>query len=346
MSGLKKIKCVIWDLDETLWHGVLVEGGGIHLKDQILKIIQELDRRGILQSVASKNDSELAMAAIELHGLAGYFLFPHINWGSKAHSLERLSQQLNLSLDTFLFVDDQAYERDEVKTAHPMVRCIDAAEYLALPTLPTMMPEFITGDSALRRRRYQEQQRRDRDEQNFNGPSEAFLASLNMEIVVSVATEQDLRRAEELTVRTNQLNATGVTYSYGELNDFRYSSDHRLLVCELTDIYGSYGKIGLLLFEHINDTLFIKMLLVSCRVMSRGIGSILLTYVMKYAKSRKLKLIAEYRPTGRNRIMQVTYGMANFKTSGERGDTFLLVNDLDSVPDYPDHLKITTPTDI
>ncbi|MBN3471252.1 HAD-IIIC family phosphatase [Pseudomonas savastanoi pv. phaseolicola] len=346
MSELKKIKCVIWDLDETLWHGVLVEEGGISLKDKVLEIIQELDRRGILQSVASKNDSELAMKAIERHGLADYFLFPHINWGSKAHSLDRLSEQLNLSLDTFLFVDDQAYERDEVKAAHPMVRCMDAAEYLGLLTLSALMPNFITEDSALRRMRYQEQQRRDRDEQEFRGPSEAFLASLNMEMVVSVATEQDLRRAEELTIRTNQLNATGVTYGYDELDGFRDSPDHRLLVCELTDIYGSYGKIGLLLFEHVNDTLCIKMLLVSCRVMSRGIGSMLLIYAMKYAESRKLKLVAEYRPTGRNRIMEVTYGMANFKTSGERDDTLLLVNDLDSVPNYPAYLKIITPADV
>src|ERR1700722_8087708 len=101
---------------------------------------------------------------------------------------------------------------------------------------------------------------------------EDFLASLSMKLNIALATEEDLLRATELTIRTNQLNTTGITYDYHELDRFRQSDRHRLYVCELTDRFGSYGKIGLALLEEKEESICIKLFLLSCRVMSRGIG--------------------------------------------------------------------------
>ncbi|MFJ2479038.1 HAD-IIIC family phosphatase [Pseudomonas sp. NPDC087598] len=340
MSSQKKIKCVVWDLDETLWHGVLSEDPEVSLKLHIVDIVKALDARGILQSIASKNDAEFAQTIIRKYELSDYFLFPQINWNTKSSSIKRLSEKLNIGLDTFMLVDDQTFERDEVKAACPEVHCFDAEHYLQLLQSPMLMPDFITVESATRRQRYLEQQVRDCAERDFQGPSDEFLATLNMQLIISVAVESDLQRAEELTIRTNQLNATGVTYDYDQLKAFCHSPDHLLLVCELADRYGSYGKIGLVLLEHSEDVLCVKMLLVSCRVMSRGVGAQLLTYVMKYAASRGLELTAEYKPTGRNRIMQIIYGLANFKESQDCGDVKLLSNDLSVIPDFPDYMKV------
>lgn len=107
-------------------------------------------------------------------------------------------------------------------------------------------------------------------EREYSGPKEDFLATLDMRFTIARATGEDLRRAAELTVRTSQLNTTGYTYSYEELDAFRESPGHELLVARLADRYGPYGTIGLVLVERGRDAWRIKLLLMSCRVMSRG----------------------------------------------------------------------------
>ena len=121
-----------------------------------------------------------------------------------------------------------------------------------------------------------------------------------MVLTIFPAKEEDLQRAEELTVRTNQLNATGYTYSYNELNQFRLSDKYKLLMARLDDKYGRYGHIGLALVKCNPDVWTLKLLLMSCRVMSRGVGSIMLNHIMQLAKSHKVRLRAEFVPTGRN----------------------------------------------
>lgn len=109
-----KVKCVVFDLDHTLWNGILLEDGGGRVRDDAVRLIEALDRRGVLVSVASKNDPDQALAALKAFGLADYVLHPQIGWGPKSESLERIAAALNIGIDTFAFVDDAASERDEV----------------------------------------------------------------------------------------------------------------------------------------------------------------------------------------------------------------------------------------
>ena len=111
----KFIKCVIWDLDDTLWHGTLLEDSHITLRAGVVDIIKTLDTRGIWQSLASKNDAALARAKLQECGLAEYFLYPQINWQSKVRSIELIATSINIGLDAIAFIDDQAFERDEVR---------------------------------------------------------------------------------------------------------------------------------------------------------------------------------------------------------------------------------------
>ena len=114
----------MWDLDHTLWNGILVEDGAeqIQLRDGIVDVVKELDRRGILQSVASKNNHEDAIAALEKLGIAEYFLHPQIHWQPKSKSIGAIAEALNIGVDTLMFVDDQEFERREVASAWPEVR--------------------------------------------------------------------------------------------------------------------------------------------------------------------------------------------------------------------------------
>jgi len=337
----KEIKCVVWDLDETLWHGVLTEDTGVELKPGIVEILETLDKRGILHSIASKNNFDDAMARLKAFNIDHLFLYPEINWGPKSESIDRIQKNLNFAIDTFLFIDDQPFERDEVRSVHEQVLTVDALDYEELTDLACCNPRFITEDSNRRRKMYMDDISRKVEEESFNGPSEAFLASLDMEFVISEAKEEDLKRAEELTVRTNQLNATGKTYDYDELNHFRASEDHLLLVCELTDRYGSYGKIGLALIEKSDSTWHLKLLLMSCRVMARGVGTVLMSYILQAAKKAGVRFLADFKKTDRNRMMYVSYKFANF-TEVETGEDGFIVfeNDLSVIQKFPPYITI------
>ena len=265
----KKIKCLVWDLDNTLWDGILLEDRDVVLKDGIIDILKELDRRGILLSIASKNDRDDAMRKLREFGIEEYFIYPQIGWGSKAESISEIAASLNISTDTFAFIDDQPFEREEVNFTLPEVMAIDAAEYKNLLQMDRFIPKFITEDSRMRRKMYQADLERKNAESGFKGSGEEFLATLGMELTVASVEKGDLERVEELTVRTNQLNSTGITYSFEELEGFIRSKDHIFLIAELKDKFGPYGKIGLVLLEETEDVLRIKLLLMSCRVMTR-----------------------------------------------------------------------------
>jgi FkbH-like protein len=340
-ESTKEVKCVIWDLDNTLWDGILVESKEVLLKPGIKEILKTLDERGILHSISSKNNYEDAMAKLKEFGIDDYFLYPGINWGAKSIAIAKIRENLNFAMDTIVFIDDQPFEREEVKSVHPDITCIDAEEYSKLTKMPRLNPRFITQDSGRRRKMYQDDIKRRVEEENFEGPSETFLASLDMHFQIHDALEEDLKRAEELTVRTNQLNATGKTYDYDELNEFRLSDTHKLLVCELTDKYGSYGKIGLALIEMKEDHWHLKLLLMSCRVMARGVGTVLMSHIMQEAKAAGKKLLADFKKTGRNRMMYVSYKFSNFKeiSSDEEGN-IVFENDLSMIQPFPPYIDI------
>ena len=334
------IKCVVWDLDGTIWEGVLTEGGPGKLRDGVLETIRELDRRGIIQSIASKNDYSVALKQLESLEISEYFLCPQISWNPKSSAIAAILETLNIKPEATAFVDDNPFERDEVCFAHPKVRAYDAAEAAILPQKPEFQVRFITEDSANRRKMYQADLNRQQAEQRFDGNAEEFLATLQMKMEISPVTEQDLRRVEELTIRTHQLNSTGYTYSYEELVALSQSEDHIFCICGLQDAYGDSGKVGLLLLEKQPSALCLKLLIVSCRVMSRGIGSALLSYATQLAHKMGKKLHAEFLETEYNRIMFITYKLAGFEEIEENGNQILLEYSQEDAIEFPPYLTV------
>lgn len=340
----KEVKCIVWDLDNTIWDGILSESEDVQLKPQIKDILIEFDSRGILHSIASKNNYNDAISKLKEFNIDQYFLYPEIHWNSKSESIKKIQNNLNIGIDTIVFIDDQPFERDEVANYNLEVETIDAVEYIDILTKERFTPKFITKDSKRRRLMYLEEMKRNIKEEEYQGPKEEFLTTLNMEFVISEAQEEDLQRAEELTVRTNQLNATGRTYDYEELKGFMNSDNHKLYICELTDKYGSYGKIGLALIEIKKKHWYIKLLLMSCRVLSRSVGSVLLTYIMNQAKNQDKKLLADFKQTDRNRMMYTTYRFSNFNEISNDGEgNIVLENDLSLIKEYPPYIDIKYP---
>jgi FkbH-like protein len=335
-----RIKCIVWDLDNTMWDGVLLEDEAVSLRPAVVEHIRRLDRMGVLHSIASKNDHDTAMAKLHALGLAEIFLYPQINWNAKSESIQRIAKALNLGHDAFAFVDDQEFERAEVAHGVPAVTCVDILDLDEALARPEFIPRFVTDESAKRREMYQGQLAREELEREFVGTNDEFLASLEMSFIIEPARREDLQRAEELTVRTNQLNSTGRTYSYEQLDALRESPDHLLLVASLTDKFGSYGKIGLALVEKGEQVWRLRMLLMSCRVMSRGVGMVLLNHIMRLASQAGVAVRADFVETGRNRMMQVTYAFAGFREVSRYGNQVVLEADLDTVQPPPPYVHV------
>lgn len=336
----KKIKCVVWDLDNTIWHGTLLEDDRVALREGIVDIIKTLDSRGILQSIASKNDPQLAISKLDSFNITEYFLYPQIGWNPKSLSIQAIAKAVNIGIDTIAFVDDQTYEREEVGFSFPEVLCIDAGDIDHMLSFPAMIPRFVTDESKQRRLMYLSDSKRNEVEATFVGPKNEFLAMLNMILTIRPASLDDLQRAEELTVRTNQLNTTGYTYSYDELNYFRQSDRHKLFIANLDDKFGEYGKIGLALIEIDQDIWTIKLLLMSCRVMSRGVGTVFINHIRYLARKSGAILRAEFLQTDVNRMMYMTYKFTHFKEYNENGNMIIFENDLSQILEDPEYLVV------
>ncbi|MCP4953189.1 MAG: HAD-IIIC family phosphatase [Proteobacteria bacterium] len=334
------VKCIVWDLDNTIWTGTLTEDSSVAVRPEIIEIIRLLDERGILHSIASRNSHDHAMNRLSELGISDYFLYPQINWGPKSDSISKIADSLNVGIDSLVFVDDQSFERDEVRFNLPEVLCVDAVDPQSVGWLRDVRPRFITDDSAKRRSMYQSDLRRNQVEESFAGPKEEFLASLKLRFSISRTTIDDLKRAEELTVRTNQLNTTGLTFSYDELHGFLQSPDHIFLVAGLDDCYGPYGKIGLALIETRDSSWKIKLLLMSCRVMARGVGNILVNFIRQKAKEAEVSLFADFIETDRNRMMYMTYKFNQFNETSRDDKSLILVNDLSVIPPVPKYIEL------
>jgi FkbH-like protein len=294
------IKCVVWDLDNTLWDGVLVEDGlaGLTLKPGIEAIIEQLDRRGILQSVASKNNPDEALSALRHFGLRDFFLFPQISWEPKSAAVAQVAAQLNIGIDSLMFVDDQEFERKEVEAMCKGVRTLDSTNYLSLPK----MEEFnvpITAESMNRRKLYKTEQERKETQGAFKDDYKAFLKHCNIRATISPLAESNLERVHELTQRTNQMNFSGNRYDRAVLRQIISVPHLDTFVLSCEDRYGSYGIVGFGIVDHREPLL--TDLMFSCRIQSKRIEHALLrSMIAKYMKETGKDFHANYRKTPRN----------------------------------------------
>jgi len=336
--SVRIIKCVVWDLDRTLWHGVAAESDDVGLNPGVRAAVTALDAAGVLQSVASRGDEELALAALGRLGMADYLLFPQINWGDKDKSLIRIAEKLNLGLDSLVLVDDDPYERGQVAAALPQVETIAPDELGALVAKVGRQP--TTPEAGNRRALYQVEHSRSEAERRSGLSPQAWADQLGLEFTVRQLRSEDLERARELTVRTHQLNTTGITYSAGELRRLRGDPDHLVLAASLRDRFGDYGTIGLAVVQTTSDVWILTLLLTSCRVVSRGAGSLLLGDVQRRAAAAGARLEAEMVPTERNRMMTVALRLAGFQTSTDRRHGHLVLLAPATPPQPPRHVTV------
>jgi len=296
----KKVKCVVWDLDNTLWDGILVEDGleKLTLKLGIRGVIEELDRRGILQSVASKNNYDEAMAVLKRFGIDEFFLSPQISWQPKSDAVQEIARQLNIGLDTLLFVDDSEFELQQVSGTLQDVRTINARRYRELTDLEeSQVP--VTAESRDRRKMYRVETQRRGLAESFADDYLAFLRHCEIRLNIRPMIEENLERVHELTQRTNQMNFSGNRYDRSVLKQILSTPYLDTYVLDVEDRFGTYGVVGFCIVD--SRVPLMTDLMFSCRIQSKRVEHAFLAYLIrKYIAETGMDFWANYRKTPRN----------------------------------------------
>lgn len=296
----RMVKCIVWDLDHTVWKGILVEDGAdkLTIKPGVRELIEELDSRGILHSIASKNNHDEAWQVLRRMQMNDYFLVPQISWHPKSQSIRAIATRLNISLDTMMFVDDSEFELQEVQTALPEVRVVNARDCMEIPDLDACrLP--ITAESRQRRQLYRVEEERQHLASSFGGDYTMFLRSCNIRLNIVSLEEHNLERVHELTQRTNQMNFSGNRYTRDTLHRLLATPWLDTYVLDVEDRFGTYGIVGFAVVDHREP--LITDLMFSCRIQSKRIEHAALAWLIrKYAGTHGGDVFATYRRTERN----------------------------------------------
>jgi len=315
-SEPKICKCVVWDLDNTLWDGTLIEDGAenIRLKPEIREILKELDERGILISAASKNDHDDAMAVLRRFEIDEYFLAPQISWNPKSQGIEKVAKELNIGVDSLLFVDDSSFEMAEVRSILPEVMMLDAMRYQEILHLSECQAP-VTEEGRKRRHLYREQVVRENVRETFGDDYLSFLRECDLRLTLTSLNETNVERVHELTQRTNQMNFSGNRYSRQQLKGFINSAVVETFVIECVDRFGSYGTVGFCVVN-IQDSRMIDLMF-SCRVQGKRVEHAFITFLVRAAKSRNVTFSVDYRKTKKNAGPGKVFEDLGFEIEGE-----------------------------
>ena len=311
-SNHPKIKCVVWDLDNTMWDGILLENEGVGLRPNVVELLRFFDERGILLSIASKNDEPSAWRRLEELGIVDYFLYPQINWLPKSENIKVIAEQLNIGLDTFAFIDDNPFELEEVSRALKGVTCVNAEKIADLFSSPRY--QGSTNEDARKRSQfYREEFVRRKSATRFGSDYLAFLAACEIKLFVDLYKDDDLERVSELVQRTNQLNFSGRKYQRNEILPILADEEVEKYVLRCADNYGSYGAVGFCIARAEEDEIRVEDFMLSCRVQGRFIEQAFFNYLVNIPRGQKPQsLWVNFKPTGRNIPAQQVLESLNF----------------------------------
>ena len=338
----KRIKCLVWDLDQTLWSGILLEGDAIALRPGVREALVALDRRGILQSVASQNDPQRAIEQLAAWGLADYFLHPQIDLAAdKVAQVAAIADLLSFQLAHVAFIDDDPAQRAYVAYALPQVTVLEADQVGELAQMEMFAVERPTEEARRRREFYRAEVQRQEVERSWRGRRLDFLRHCQTVLALRAAAAQDVPRVSELIERTNQLNTAARRFGQADIVGLLDDSDCRLTVARMADRFGDYGTVGVLIARRLGREWLIEVLLVSCRAMGRGVGEALLCHELQQAQTEGQAAIrALYRQTAYNRAMHMLFVTHGFKRGQEEDGVVTYRHDLGTIPDFPAWLEV------
>jgi FkbH-like protein len=351
--GLNK-KCLVLDLDNTLWGNIIGEDGieGIKIGPypegrsfvEFQKVIKALSENGIILAINSKNNQKDAMKAINEH--------PHmilrekdfscikINWNDKISNMREIAKDLNIGLDSIVFFDDDPTNRELLRMSIPEVNTIE------LPKDPSSYAQIlrnlndfnilkITKDDVQRKIMYKQEQNRKKLESSTENLNE-YLKKLDIKIRIKLDNEFSISRISQLILKTNQFNLTTKRYQEEQIKEF--IEDKTIIVgcSEVDDKFGENGITNVFIIKTKSNEWIIDTFLLSCRIMGRGIEEGIIGKILEIAKNKGIeKITATFIPTEKNKPAENFLKNYGFEKDGEKW-VFLLKNKIK----IPNHLQV------
>jgi methoxymalonate biosynthesis protein len=278
------VKCVVWDIDNTLLDGVYLESAAAPpaANQAMAATLADLGSRGILHAIASKNPPQAAEHAAKVTG--AQFAAVECGWGAKSDALARIAADLSIGTDALAFVDDDPYERAEVGATLPEVLVLAPEEVAEAAGWPEFGAAAVTDEARRRGEMYAARRRRQAAERVFGGSREEFLASAGTQVTIAAAGQQDVPRLHELSARTRQFNSAGQAAGEAEFASWIAAPDTDVVTVRLRDAFGDDGIVGACVTSHSADgTWTVRLLAMSCRAMGRGVIGGLLAWLTRSA---------------------------------------------------------------
>jgi FkbH-like protein len=365
LSG-RTVKVLAVDLDNTLWGGVIGEDGMAGIKvgpeypgaafQALHRALLDLSRRGILLAVCSKNNLDDAMEVLEKHpGMllrARHFAALRINWTDKAQNLREIAEELNVGIDALAFLDDNPFEREQVRAALPEVAVIDLPknllEYAATVRNCAAFERLaLSAEDQQRTEMYAAQKQRDGAEQNFQ-TTEDFFRYLEQEAELGTVSDVTLARVAQLTQKTNQFNLTTRRYTETQIAEMAKQTDWHIFSIKVRDRFGDHGLVGVSVARDHGEQCEIDTFLLSCRVIGRTIETALLAHIAESAAQRGCKrLVGWFLPTRKNAPARDFYQRHGFECQETNATGSLWTLDLKSSKlRCPDWIKLKVATEI
>jgi FkbH-like protein len=336
------VKCVVVDLDNTLWGGVIGDDGisGIALGGyddgesfvNFQKFLLELKRRGIILAVVSKNEHAAAVSPFREHAdmvlkesdIAVFVA----NWDNKADNIKLVQKTLNIGFDSMVFVDDNPFERNIVREHIPQIIVPempdDPADYIrALVELNLFETASYSDADRQRADQYREEAQRALVKTSFTNVDD-YLISLGMEMRIERFKLANLPRIAQLIQRSNQFNLATRRYSEAACEKLMSDTSYAPITVSLSDKFGDYGLISVIVLEIDAEALVIDEYLMSCRVLQRGVEALAMSRIVEFARQQGLpRIVGRYIRTAKNDMVKNFYANFGFEkiSESENGDT-------------------------
>ncbi|MFI5689308.1 HAD-IIIC family phosphatase [Streptomyces sp. NPDC051636] len=353
-------KCLVLDLDHTLWDGVLGEDGPDAIAaagtlrgeafGAFQRAVRQLAAQGVLLAVSSKNDRAAVRQALRTHPdlllREGDFAAVHADWEPKSGHLAAVAEALGIGDDALVFADDSAAERAEVRHSGLRAAVVPLDDEPALHVQRLLADGWfdtlaVTGEDRARTAHYRAAGARAALRAEA-GSHEEFLRGLGITLDLSAPEAHEHERLAQLTQRTNQFNLTGLRLAPSDAVRIAADPGRLLLAARTADRFGGNGLTGALLATREGRVLRLDNAWLSCRVLARGIEQALLTAVLAHARhTGHHAVLAAFRPTAKNARAREVYPSLGFTPEGERDGALLFRHDLRRLPAPPEHVRIT-----
>jgi len=356
------LKCIVLDLDNTLWGGVLGDDGPTGLKlggEYPGNVFREFQSallgyvdRGFLLAIASKNDAPVVQEMLRTHPemllRPEHFACIRANWAPKPQNVREIAKELNIGLDSLLFVDDNPVERAQMRAELPMVHVLELPEnplaYLeTLRGCPLLDRPRVLTDDANRLAMYRENSLRQELQQNIQSVEE-YLHQLDMVAEVRLGSSAELDRIHQLINKTNQFNLTTRRHKLDEVRSFIEDPACRVAWLRLSDRFGDMGLVCVGILRQVDAQVTeVDTLLMSCRVMGRSVEDAFLAYLAELAReANATRLRGVFRETAKNAPVAAFYAKRGFsRVEAEEADAIWYEKELspDALP-WPGGIRI------